>query len=101
MDGPMSPKKEKSDPLSPAVSTEPKNVQDLTVFVENLLSTMQDKFQAMSDQILTRMDDMGGRIDELEKNIGDLMQQAGIEDEPAKKLLFLSEVTSSYLIIFG
>ena len=31
---------------------------------------------------------MGGRIDDLEKNIGDLMQQAGIEDEavqPAKK----------------
>ena len=24
---------------------------------------------------------MGGRIDELEKNISDLMQQAGIEDE--------------------
>ena len=24
---------------------------------------------------------MGSRIDELEKNIGDLMQQAGIEDD--------------------
>lgn len=62
-------------------STDAKNVQDLTVFVENLLSSMQEKFQAMSDQILSRMDEMGGRIDELEKNIDSLMQQAGIEDD--------------------
>ena len=27
---------------------------------------------------------MGNRIDELERNIGDLMQQAGIEEEPEK-----------------
>jgi len=57
-----------------------KSVQDLTVFVENLLGSMQEKFQTMSDQILSRMDEMGNRIDDLEKNIDDLMQQAGIED---------------------
>lgn len=33
----------------------------------------------MSDQIITRIDDMGNRIDDLEKNIADLMQQAGVE----------------------
>jgi len=76
-------------PTTPGKSTEStpgggggdtKSVQDLTVFVENLLGSMQEKFQTMSDQILSRMDEMGNRIDELEKNIDDLMQQAGIED---------------------
>lgn len=33
----------------------------------------------MSDQILTRIDEMGNRIDDLEKNIGELMTQAGVE----------------------
>jgi heat shock factor-binding protein 1 len=35
----------------------------------------------MSDGIIGKIDDMGSRIDELEKSIGDIMQQAGIEDE--------------------
>jgi len=70
-------------PGSPTVmSSDPKNVEDLTVFVENLLGQMQDKFQLMSDNILTKMDEMGSRIDELESNITELMQQAGIEDAP-------------------
>merc|ERR1712121_134172 len=74
-------------PVTKAADTTPgggggdtKSVQDLTVFVENLLGSMQEKFQTMSDQILSRMDEMGNRIDELEKNIDDLMQQAGIEE---------------------
>ena len=33
----------------------------------------------MGQTILGRIDDMGGRIDELEKNIGELMNQAGVE----------------------
>ena len=41
----MSPKKEKTDPLSPAVSTEPKNVQDLTVFVSKFLFESQPTTQ--------------------------------------------------------
>ena len=42
---------------------------------------MQSRFQTMSDGIIGKIDDMGSRIDELEKSIGDIMQQAGIEDE--------------------
>ena len=61
-------------------------MEDLTLFVEQLLGNMQDKFQTMSDNILSRMDDMGARIDELEKNIGDLMEQAGIEEPPAAQV---------------
>eukprot|EP00285_Hemiselmis_virescens_P009379 CAMPEP_0173377080 /NCGR_PEP_ID=MMETSP1356-20130122/269_1 /TAXON_ID=77927 ORGANISM="Hemiselmis virescens, Strain PCC157" /NCGR_SAMPLE_ID=MMETSP1356 /ASSEMBLY_ACC=CAM_ASM_000847 /LENGTH=72 /DNA_ID=CAMNT_0014329689 /DNA_START=79 /DNA_END=297 /DNA_ORIENTATION=- len=58
----------------------PQNTQDLTVFVQNLLGQMQQRFQDMSDAIIQRIDDMGGRIDELEKSIGELMTQAGIDE---------------------
>ncbi|KAK2869613.1 hypothetical protein Q7C36_001484 [Tachysurus vachellii] len=67
---------------------EPKSAQDLTVVVQSLLQQMQDKFQTMSDQIIGRnilhsastLDDMSTRIDDLEKNISDLMTQAGVEE---------------------
>mmetsp|Transcript_13668 Transcript_13668/g.38709 ORF Transcript_13668/g.38709 Transcript_13668/m.38709 type:complete len:84 (+) Transcript_13668:130-381(+) len=59
----------------------PQNSADLTKFVQNLLNQMQTRFQTMSDSIIGRIDEMGGRIDELEKSIGDLIQQAGVEDE--------------------
>ncbi|KAK4813950.1 hypothetical protein QYF61_003111 [Mycteria americana] len=71
------------------------------VQVQTLLQQMQDKFQTMSDQIIGRnilfesqigaihyrctsilneLDDMSCRIDDLEKNIADLMTQAGVEE---------------------
>jgi len=64
-------------------SADPKNIQDLTTFVQTLLQQMQERFQHMSDQIIARIDDMGTRIDDLEKNISELMTQAGM-DEPEK-----------------
>uniref|UniRef100_A0A8C3AQX8 Heat shock factor binding protein 1b n=1 Tax=Cyclopterus lumpus TaxID=8103 RepID=A0A8C3AQX8_CYCLU len=48
--------------------TDPKSVQDLTNVVQTLLQQMQDKFQTIT------------RIDDLEKNIADLMTQAGVEE---------------------
>ncbi|EDW76505.1 heat shock factor-binding protein 1 isoform X1 [Drosophila tropicalis] len=62
-------------------NADPKNMQELTIYVQNLLQNVQDKFQTMSDQIITRIDDMGTRIDDLEKSIADLMNQAGIEGQ--------------------
>ena len=62
---------------------DPKNVQELTTYIQNMLQQMQDRFQTMSDQIITRIDDMAGRIDDLEHNINDLMVQAGQSDPPA------------------
>eukprot|EP00873_Tetraselmis_striata_P001799 jgi/Tetstr1/422063/TSEL_001248.t1 len=59
----------------------PQNTADLTKFVQNLLNQMQSRFQTMSDSIIGRIDEMGGRIDELEKSIGDLIQQAGVEED--------------------
>ncbi|KAJ0041644.1 hypothetical protein NL108_010412 [Boleophthalmus pectinirostris] len=63
--------------------TDPKSVQDLTNVVQTLLQQMQDKFQTMSDQIIGRnilTDHELTRIDDLEKNIADLMTQAGVEE---------------------
>ncbi|NXJ00476.1 HSBP1 protein, partial [Psophia crepitans] len=54
--------------------------------VQTLLQQMQDKFQTMHYQIAvtvlnaTELDDMSCRIDDLEKNIADLMTQAGVEE---------------------
>uniref|UniRef100_A0A3B4VI30 Heat shock factor-binding protein 1 n=1 Tax=Seriola dumerili TaxID=41447 RepID=A0A3B4VI30_SERDU len=62
--------------------TDPKSVQDLTNVVQTLLQQMQDKFQTMSDQIIGRniLSYEITRIDDLEKNIADLMTQAGVEE---------------------
>ncbi|KAJ0029630.1 hypothetical protein NQD34_004627 [Periophthalmus magnuspinnatus] len=63
--------------------TDPKSVQDLTNVVQTLLQQMQDKFQTMSDQIIGRnilTKHELTRIDDLEKNIADLMTQAGVEE---------------------
>ncbi len=61
----------------PGSAQEPKNVQELTNYIQSMLQQMQDRFQTMSDQIISRIDDMGARIDDLEHNINDLMVQAG------------------------
>ncbi|KAF6215001.1 hypothetical protein GE061_009749 [Apolygus lucorum] len=60
-------------------NSDPRNIQELTQYVQTLLQQTQDKFQTMSEQIITRIDEMGNRVDDLEKNISDLMTQAGVE----------------------
>ncbi|NXB00640.1 HSBP1 protein, partial [Cnemophilus loriae] len=64
--------------------TDPKSVQDLTAVVQTLLQQMQDKFQTMLGRCPfldpRAVDDMSCRIDDLEKNIADLMTQAGVEE---------------------
>ncbi|CAH0726029.1 unnamed protein product, partial [Brenthis ino] len=64
-----------------ATANDPKNMHEVTQYVQSLLQNMQDKFQSMSDQIINRIDEMGSRVDELEKNVTDLMTQAGVENE--------------------
>ncbi|NXA98211.1 HSBP1 protein, partial [Melanocharis versteri] len=64
--------------------TDPKSVQDLTAVVQTLLQQMQDKFQTIVSVCPfldpRAVDDMSCRIDDLEKNIADLMTQAGVEE---------------------
>ncbi|XP_037052836.1 heat shock factor-binding protein 1-like [Peromyscus leucopus] len=64
---------------------DPKTIQCITLVVETLLRQRQDKFQIMLDQIIGRINDMSSRIDHLEKNIADLMTQAGVEDLEGEK----------------
>eukprot|EP00302_Diacronema_sp_CCMP2436_P008918 CAMPEP_0179896986 /NCGR_PEP_ID=MMETSP0982-20121206/36726_1 /TAXON_ID=483367 /ORGANISM="non described non described, Strain CCMP 2436" /LENGTH=88 /DNA_ID=CAMNT_0021793909 /DNA_START=8 /DNA_END=274 /DNA_ORIENTATION=- len=69
-----------------AVEVDPhqlQSTQELTTFVQTLLTQMQGRFATMSDQIIGRIDEMGTRIDELESSIGELMTQAGVEDDAA------------------
>ncbi|NXW79587.1 HSBP1 protein, partial [Hirundo rustica] len=63
--------------------TDPKSVQDLTAVVQTLLQQMQDKFQTIAVPSFLdprAVDDMSCRIDDLERNIADLMMQAGVEE---------------------
>ncbi|NWS23717.1 HSBP1 protein, partial [Certhia brachydactyla] len=64
--------------------TDPKSVQDLTAVVQTLLQQMQDKFQTIPGHCPCldprAVDDMSCRIDDLERNIADLMMQAGVEE---------------------
>lgn len=41
---------------------------------------MQDTFQTLSDQVIGRIGNMSSHIDNLEKNVADLMAQAGVEE---------------------
>ncbi|XP_075128296.1 heat shock factor-binding protein 1-like protein 1 [Leptodactylus fuscus] len=59
---------------------DPKTPQDLSEFAESLLKNLQDRFQTMSDQLTQRMDDMGSNIEKLQKDVNDLMTQAGVEN---------------------
>ncbi|XP_008938886.1 PREDICTED: heat shock factor-binding protein 1-like protein 1, partial [Merops nubicus] len=47
----------------------------------------QESFQALTEKITLRMEEMGERIDDLEKQVADLMTEAGIEnsDEESKE----------------
>uniref|UniRef100_A0A8C1PH40 Heat shock factor binding protein 1 like 1 n=1 Tax=Cyprinus carpio TaxID=7962 RepID=A0A8C1PH40_CYPCA len=59
-----------------------KAAKDLTAMMETTMQQLQSRFQNLSDQIISKniFSDMGTRIDELEKNVGDLMTQAGAEN---------------------
>ena len=73
-------------------TSESSSPEELTLFVQTLLEQMQSKFNTMGDSIIGRIDEMGNRIDELEKSIGDLMEQAGMDqnDHPNPHGLIMS-----------
>ncbi|XP_069320951.1 heat shock factor-binding protein 1-like protein 1 isoform X2 [Eulemur rufifrons] len=47
---------------------------------ENLFRELQEHFQALTATLNIRMEEMGNRIEDLQKNVNDLMVQAGIEN---------------------
>lgn len=60
--------------------SESKAAKNLTAIMETTMQQLQSRFQNLSEQIISKMDEMGTRIDDLEKNVADLMTQAGMED---------------------
>ncbi|XP_036740045.2 heat shock factor-binding protein 1-like protein 1 [Manis pentadactyla] len=46
---------------------------------ENVFQELQEHFQALTATLNLRMEEMGNRIEDLQKNVNDLMVQAGIE----------------------
>uniref|UniRef100_A0A8B9YMK4 Heat shock factor-binding protein 1-like protein 1 n=2 Tax=Bos TaxID=9903 RepID=A0A8B9YMK4_BOSMU len=58
--------------------------RELRDVAENLFQELQEHFQALTATLNLRMEEMGGRIEDLQKNVNDLMAQAGI-DSPAQK----------------
>uniref|UniRef100_A0A8C3VLV2 Heat shock factor-binding protein 1-like protein 1 n=1 Tax=Catagonus wagneri TaxID=51154 RepID=A0A8C3VLV2_9CETA len=53
---------------------------------ENLFQELQEHFQALTATLNLRMEEMGGRIEDLQKNVNDLMVQAGIESSVKEQM---------------
>jgi len=60
-------------PLGPAKVDDITSPHELTVFVEQLLTQIEGKFDDMSTQILDRMNAMSTRVDALEASIQDII----------------------------
>ncbi|XP_008282103.1 heat shock factor-binding protein 1-like [Stegastes partitus] len=66
--------------------TECRAANDMTEAMETTMQRLQGRFQAISEQLESKLDQMGTRIDDLEKNVAELMTQAGMEEQqPASK----------------
>eukprot|EP00534_Pseudo-nitzschia_fraudulenta_P000322 CAMPEP_0201117674 /NCGR_PEP_ID=MMETSP0850-20130426/1683_1 /ASSEMBLY_ACC=CAM_ASM_000622 /TAXON_ID=183588 /ORGANISM="Pseudo-nitzschia fraudulenta, Strain WWA7" /LENGTH=112 /DNA_ID=CAMNT_0047382191 /DNA_START=257 /DNA_END=595 /DNA_ORIENTATION=+ len=55
--------------------------QDVTLYVSDMLSEMEEDFRKSGDSIMERMRKMGSKMDGLEQSISDLMQDAGLDDD--------------------
>lgn len=52
---------------------------ELRELAENLLQELQEHFQALTSTLNLRMEEMGNRLQDLQRNVNDLMVQAGIK----------------------
>lgn len=66
-------------------NTDSKAAQDMTEAMETTMQRLQGRFQAMSEQLKSKLEEMGTRIDNLEKNVTELMTEAGMEEEAMSK----------------
>lgn len=66
-------------------NTDRKADKDMTEAMEKTMQRLQGRFQTVSEQLESKMDEMGARIDDLEKNVAELMTQAGMEEQAASK----------------
>ncbi|KAM6974328.1 heat shock factor-binding protein 1-like protein 1 [Tautogolabrus adspersus] len=78
--------------------TDNKAAKDMTEAMEKTMQRLQGRFQTVSEQLECKnilffvqylaefsftlaLDEMGNRIDDLEKNVAELMTQAGMEEQ--------------------
>ncbi|XP_004074301.1 heat shock factor-binding protein 1 [Oryzias latipes] len=52
---------------------------ELKEIMETTMRRLQDRFKKTSEQLESNIDQMGRRIKDLEKNVAELMSQAGME----------------------
>ncbi|XP_062265200.1 heat shock factor-binding protein 1-like protein 1 [Platichthys flesus] len=60
-------------------------IKDMTEAMEETMQRLQGRFQGIHEQLESRLTQMGTRIDDLEKNVSDLMTQAGMEEQAVSK----------------
>uniref|UniRef100_A0A8C9YS73 Heat shock factor-binding protein 1-like n=1 Tax=Sander lucioperca TaxID=283035 RepID=A0A8C9YS73_SANLU len=65
--------------------TDCKAAKDMTEAMEESMQRLQGRFQLMSEQLESKIEEMGTRIDGLEKNVSELMTQAGMEEQAISK----------------
>lgn len=65
--------------------TDSKAAKDMTDAMEETMRRLQGRFQGVSQQLESKINEMGTRIDDLEKNVSDLMTQAGMEEQAISK----------------
>lgn len=65
--------------------TECKAAEDMAEAMETTMQRLQQRFQSISEQLESKLDQMGTRINDLEKNVTELMTQAGMEEQPSSK----------------
>lgn len=53
---------------------------------ENLLRELEEHFRTLTTTLNLRMEEMGNRIEDLQKNVDDLMAQAGIENSVKEQM---------------
>ncbi|XP_061753346.1 heat shock factor-binding protein 1-like protein 1 [Nerophis ophidion] len=58
----------------------------MTEAMDETMQRLHERFQAISEQLEGQIDEMGTRISGLERNVTELMTEAGMEDRPVSKM---------------
>ncbi|XP_036274056.1 heat shock factor-binding protein 1-like protein 1 isoform X2 [Pipistrellus kuhlii] len=64
----------------------------LRELAENLFQELQEHFQALTATLNLRMEEMGNRLQDLQRNVNDLMVQAGINSAIKEQMTGVSSL---------
>ncbi|XP_029700576.1 heat shock factor-binding protein 1-like protein 1 [Takifugu rubripes] len=65
--------------------TDNNSAADMTEAMDKTMQRIQERFREMSQQLENKIEEMGTRIDDLEKNVVELMLQAGMKEQEIAK----------------